>query len=142
MGDRDGRYAGDVEPVDVYETLRSDPSAVLVDVRTKAEWHYVGTPVLDEVGKKALFLEWQDYPSGTIDTDFVDKLIARGVSRDAPVYFLCRSGVRSRHAAIAATEAAFTHAYNVAHGFEGPVGPDGTRSASGWKVDGLPWRHS
>ena len=138
----DARYGGDVSPVDTFEALGSDPDAVLVDVRTKAEWHYVGAPVLDDLGKKVVFLEWQDYPSGHIDPEFVDKLISRGVARDSPVYFLCRSGVRSRHAAVAATEAAFTRAYNVAHGFEGPVGPDGIRNVSGWKVDGLPWRHS
>ena len=39
-------YAGDVKAVDAFELLAENPSAVLVDVRTKAEWAYVGVPDL------------------------------------------------------------------------------------------------
>lgn len=135
-------YAGNVSPTDAYAAIVADPEAVLVDCRTRAEWHYVGMPDLSDLERTVLFIEWEDYPAGTVDPEFVDRLIEAGVPRHVPVYFLCRSGVRSRSAAIAATEAAFDAAYNVSDGFEGPIGPDGTRDVSGWKVAELPWRHT
>ena len=137
-----GHYAGNVSPAEAYAAIVADPEAVLVDCRTHAEWHYVGTPDLAGIERRVLFLEWQDYPAGSVDPGFMDRLIEAGVPRHAPVYFLCRSGVRSRSAAIAATEAAFEAAYNVSEGFEGPIGRDGIRDVSGWKVAELPWRHT
>ena len=39
-------YAGDVPPREAYAALAADDDAVLVDVRTSAEWNYVGLPDL------------------------------------------------------------------------------------------------
>lgn len=141
-GQTPSRYAGEVNPSDTYEALRADPAAVLVDCRTRAEWQYVGTPYLGDLEADLVLLEWQTYPEGRVDPEFVDRLLELGISRDRPVYFLCRSGVRSKAAAIAATDAGFEAAYNVTSGFEGPLGPDGKRNVGGWKATGLPWRQS
>jgi rhodanese-related sulfurtransferase len=111
-----------------------------VDCRTEAEWLFVGTPDLTEMGKRVVLIEWLDFPDGRVDPEFVDRLVEHGVSSEVPVYFLCRSGVRSKAAAIAATSASFEQAHNVSEGFEGPRGPDGRRTVSGWKIAGLPWR--
>lgn len=136
-------YAGDVEPAEAFQAIVADPAAVLVDVRTRPELAYVGYPDLSQIGKQIIPIEWQVFPSGRQNPDFVDELEARGVQKDQPVYFICRSGVRSMHAAIAATNAGYRSAFNVADGFEGPVGDDGHRGVSaGWKSDGLPWRQS
>ena len=136
-------YAGDVEPVAAYEAVKDDPDAVLVDVRTRPELAYVGYPDLSGIGKQIVPIEWQVFPTGQQNPDFVRELEARGIAREQPVYFICRSGQRSMYAAALATAAGWETAYNVAHGFEGPVGPEGHRGAvSGWKVDGLPWRQS
>jgi rhodanese-related sulfurtransferase len=132
-------YAGDVEPVDAYAALSSDADAVLVDVRTSAEWSYVGTPDLAPIGKQAVLLEWQRFPDGKVNRSFVEQLQGAGVAAGVPIYFLCRSGVRSAAAATAATAAGLGPAYNVSEGFEGPIGPDGHRSVAGWKAQGLPW---
>ena len=96
-------YAGDVTPAEAWEALSDDPAAVLVDVRTAAEWSYVGLPDLRGLAKDVVRIEWQTYPSGAVNADFVAELATAGVDRDAPVYFLCRSGVRSVAAAEAAT---------------------------------------
>lgn len=133
-------YAGDVQPHDAYAALEADDAAVLVDVRTVAEWSYVGMPDLSPIGKKVLAVEWQRFPDGARNEGFVDELRSAGVTEGTPVYFLCRSGVRSVAAAQAATEAGLGPAYNVAHGFEGPLDDDGHRAVGGWKVAGLPWR--
>ncbi len=130
-------YAGDVDSREAFAALAANPAAVLVDVRTRPEWEFVGVPSLDGQSR---FVEWQRYPDGTRNEGFLEELTAGGIDPDRPVYFLCRSGARSRDAAIVATAAGYAAAYNVADGFEGPVGPDGRRTVAGWKVAGLPWR--
>ena len=137
-------YAGDVAPREAWDALSSDERAILVDVRTRAEWSFVGVPQLAEIGKKPITLEWQVFPSMSVNPDFVDvldgALTKAGITRDASIYFLCRSGVRSKHAAIAMTEAGWARCFNIASGFEGPPDPAGHRgTVDGWKAQGLPW---
>ncbi len=133
-------YAGDVDPADSYAALQADPDAVLVDVRTSAEWSYVGLPDLSQIGKRVIPLEWQRFPDGALNGSFVEQLREAGVGEGAPIYFLCRSGVRSAAAAAVATAAGLGPAYNVSDGFEGPLDQDGHRAVAGWKAVGLPWR--
>lgn len=133
-------YAGNVAPLEAYVALQADADAVLVDVRTSAEWSYVGLPDLSTIGKRVIPLEWQRFPDGALNTSFVEQLREAGVAEGAPIYFLCRSGVRSAAAAEVATAAGLGPAYNVSNGFEGPLDHDGHRTVAGWKVAGLPWR--
>ena len=133
-------YAENVSPSKAYAELQADPLAVLVDVRTSAEWSYVGLPDLTQAGKRVIALEWQHFPDGTPNTSFVEQLREAGADEGTPIYFLCRSGVRSVAAAKAATAAGLGPAYNISDGFEGRLDSDGHRAVSGWKADGLPWR--
>lgn len=136
-------YAGDLSPSEAYELLAADPEAVLVDVRTRAEWSYVGIPDLTEMGRDVVLAEWVTFPDGARNSEFLDAVSSATARPGAPVVFRCRSGVRSAAAAEAATAAGFTVAYNVAEGFEGPSDASGHRgTAAGWKVRGLPWRQS
>lgn len=142
-----GGYAGDIGAKETWERLASDPRAVLVDVRTAAEWAYVGVPLLNTIGKAAVLVEWDEFPSGQLVPDFIGRLTAEldklGLGKDAPIFFLCRSGNRSRHAAIAATAAGFSAAYNIANGFEGRLDAERHRGTmAGWKQEGLPWVQS
>ncbi len=132
-------YAGDVTCRQAWEALDSDPSAVLVDCRTRAEWSFVGVPDVSSLGKETVFVEWVDYPNGTPNPDFVAQLRAAGIGDDARVLFLCRSGARSIGAAEAATAAGIGQAYNILDGFEGALDERGHRGAVGWRADGLPW---
>lgn len=130
-----------IPPMQVWEALGTDGDAQLVDVRTDAEWTYVGLPDLTETGKQPLLIPWQMFPSGQLNTGFVDQMKQAGLTPSHKVYFLCRSGVRSLAAAQAATAAGFPHAYNIADGFEGPPDEEGHRgTVAGWKADALPWR--
>ena len=133
-------YAGDVTAQEAFAVLGEDEEAVLVDVRTRAEWSYVGLPDLSVLGRRVLCVEWQRFPDGTTNERFIEELQGAGVSDGAPIYFLCRSGVRSVAAARAATAAGLGPAYNIIHGFEGPHDELGHRSVAGWKNEGLPWR--
>jgi rhodanese-related sulfurtransferase len=130
-----------VPPTQTWDAIKADPKAQLVDVRTDAEWNFVGIPDLSSAGKQAVLIPWQAYPAMNRNESFEDQLEKTGLTPDSQIYFICRSGVRSLAAAQAAQAAGFPHAYNVADGFEGPPDAQGHRGATaGWKADGLPWR--
>ncbi len=134
----------DVAVAEVWDRLQSDPSAVLVDVRTKAEWSFVGVPDLSPIAKQPVLIEWQGFPDGQIDPQFAEKLAghleASGTSKDHEIFFICRSGGRSKAAATVMAAKGYTRCRNVADGFEGPLDPDRRRgSTGGWKAAGLPW---
>lgn len=132
-------YAGDVSPQDAYAAVVGDPAALLVDVRTRAEWTYVGVPDLGGAGQEVHLVEWTTFPDGEPNAHFVNEVRAAGAEPGSPVYLLCRSGARSLSAAEALTAAGLGPAYNVLDGFEGPHDPARHRTVSGWKNVGLPW---
>jgi rhodanese-related sulfurtransferase len=132
-------YAGDVTPSDAWSELGRDKAAQLVDVRTKPEWQFVGIPDLAPHGKKTVLLAWQDYPAMQLNSAFIEQLGKAVPDRDAPLFFLCRSGARSKAAAVAATQAGYKRCYNVLDGFEGGLDPIRHRGKAGWKAVGLPW---
>jgi rhodanese-related sulfurtransferase len=133
-------YAGDVSPREAWNILSSDEKAMLVDVRTAPEWSFVGVPDLSSLGKRSVQQSWQVFPRMEIDPGFTGRLAAIATDREAPIFFLCRSGARSRAAAVAMTEAGYARCYNVANGFEGNHDAERHRGkAAGWKADGLPW---
>lgn len=125
-------YAGDIPPEEAERVLREEPRAVLVDVRTPGEWRQVGVPDLGALGKEVVLLSWILAP-GQANPAFLATLQEQVADQDAPLLFLCKSGARSRAAAMAATAAGYKHCYSVAEGFEG-MGP-----GTGWKGKGLPW---
>jgi rhodanese-related sulfurtransferase len=140
-------YAGDIGLAEAWDVLSSDAKAQLVDVRTLAEWNFVGLPDMASLGRPVHCIEWQSFPTMQANPDFVSDtskaVLAAGADRDAPLLFICRSGARSRAAAMAMTGAGFTKALNVAGGFEGDL--DGMRhrgQVNGWKAAGLPWKQS
>lgn len=140
-------FAGDLTVEEAYAMLQKDQRATLVDVRTQPEWQFVGVPDLAPLGKSTIFREWQRYPAMEAAPDFVDELreelARRGVDESAPVIFICRSGARSRQAAIALTHAGWSRCYNIAEGFEGALDERQRRGAlGGWRARGLPWKQT
>ena len=140
-------YAGDLGIGEAWDLLLQDPKAQLVDVRTVAEWNFVGLPDLSELERRAHCIEWQGYPTMQPNTNFTadatEALQAAGAGPETPILFICRSGARSRAAAMAMTRAGFEKAFNIAGGFEGDLDGEGHRGLkSGWKAAGLPWRQT
>jgi rhodanese-related sulfurtransferase len=140
-------YAGDIAADEAWEMLNREPGAQLVDVRTIAEWSFVGLPDLAPLGRKLHCVEWQHFPSMALNPDFVAEtsgaLASAGAGQDTPVLFLCRSGGRSRAAAIAMAQAGYKKSFNIAGGFEGDLDPERHRgNNNGWKASGLPWKQS
>jgi rhodanese-related sulfurtransferase len=139
--------ADDLAPQDAYALMQQNEDVQLVDVRTQAEWNFVGVPDVSALGREVILLEWQLYPAMNVRSDFVEALSAelerRGVAKDVPVLFLCRSGARSAAAAAALARAGYSHCINVSEGFEGTVDASRHRGTlSGWKASGLPWVQS
>jgi rhodanese-related sulfurtransferase len=140
-------YAGDVGAAEAWEMLKKDPKAQLVDVRTQAEWNFVGLPDISSLSRRVHCIEWQTFPTLAPNPEFVaevaDVLAASGAEKDTPVLFLCRSGARSRSAAMAMTRAGYQKSFNVAGGFEGDLDAERHRGRNnGWKAEGLPWKQS
>ena len=126
-------YAGALTPPEAYELLQLAPGAKLVDVRTRAEWDWVGRV------SGAVEIEWNQYPGGVRNPNFLAEL-KRQVDPEAMVMFLCRSGVRSDGAARLATEAGYSACFNILEGFEGDKDANGHRNTvGGWRKAGLPW---
>ncbi len=126
-------YDGALTPAEAYRLWQLAPGARMVDVRTAAEWNWVGR-VPD-----AVEIEWQSWPGGQPNPAFLAQLRAQ-VDPEALVMFLCRSGVRSDYAARLAKEAGYTSCYNVLEGFEGDRDANGQRNhVGGWRHAGLPW---
>lgn len=127
-------YSGALTPKEAYEVWQLAPGAKLVDVRTRAEWDWVGRI------PGAIEIEWMSYPGSQANTNFLAQL-KQQVDPEALVLFLCRSGVRSDKAASLATQAGYTEVYNVLEGFEGDKDANGHRGTTGgWRHAGLPWQ--
>jgi len=139
-----------VDEVDVataWKGLKATPRSQLVDVRTRAEWTYVGIPDLGPLGKRAVLVEWQTFPDQSVDARFAERLAnelkALGVQLEDDLFFICRSGSRSLAAASAMASAGYRACHNVTEGFEGPLDDGRHRGTSqGWKAIGLPWQQS
>jgi len=130
-------YAGALTPQEAFALLQGNPNAKLVDVRTNAERDWVGR--VDIPATQHLAVQWNTYPGGTPNPDFLPQL-SQGAGKDDVLLFLCRSGVRSRHSAKLATENGYKNCFDILEGFEGDKDAAGHRkTVSGWCRAGLPW---
>ena len=127
-------YAGALTPTESFALLQAEPLSQVVDVRTRAEWEWVGRP------PEAVLIEWNTWPGTMRNAQFDRELLAKVPDKTVPVLFLCRSGGRSHHAAALAAKLGYTLAFNILEGFEGDKDAHGHRgTVGGWKVAGLPW---
>lgn len=130
-------YAGAVTPIEAYALLSSDTAVKLIDVRTDAERDWIGRPAIPAAQNSAV--QWSTYPGGVVNAEFLNQLAAIANTDDV-LLFLCRSGVRSRHAAKLATEHGYANSFDILEGFEGDKDADGHRkTVGGWCHAGLPW---
>jgi rhodanese-related sulfurtransferase len=119
-------------PSQAYAAIR-EGDAVLVDVRTRPEWAFVGVPDLSDAGKAVLTIEWRRFPDMSVNDGFVAELTRQlGGKLPSAIYFICRSGAGLT-----------TTCINVAEGFEGDLDPEGHRGrTNGWKARELPWQQN
>lgn len=136
-------FSGHVAPVTAFEVVSTPQTetaqAVIIDVRTVAEWQFIGLPDLSP--ERFFKIEWQSYPTMGLNEHFGSTLMQCVPDKATPVFMLCRSGARSMSAAQQANALGYELAFNIAGGFEGDVDGKGHRgTVNGWKADGLPWR--
>ena len=133
-------YAGDLTPQQTWEMLKDEQDAVLIDVRTNAEFAYVGEPELGDMNNPAHKICWKIFPDMNRNPHFEDAVRDVVSKQETPILFLCRSGIRSAAAAATMTALGYQRCYNITEGFEGDKdGNDHCGSINGWKVRGLPW---
>ena len=149
MGTGKSPHVGEVDPSEAWKILNDNKSARLIDVRTSAEWAFVGVPDLAEMGRSPIFIEWASLPNMSENPRFAAELDeALGSEEPDTLLFLCRSGARSLRAAFLvanhlAARGLEVNCLNVAEGFEGDLDAHAHRgSMNGWKARGLSWRQS
>lgn len=136
-------YTADIPPSDAWNMLMKNKNAYLVDVRTNAEWNFVGVPNLDSINKQLITIEWRAFPNMEINHNFDNQLASIVSDKDSELIFLCRTGGRSAEAATRMYSLGYKNCYNVSHGFEGDLNSDSHRGLkSGWKASNLPWRQA
>jgi rhodanese-related sulfurtransferase len=129
-------YSGSLLPDEAYQILQLAPGAKIIDVRSKAEWDFVGRI------PNAVEIEWATYPGMKPNPNFLASL-EQQVDKEALVMFICRTGGRSHQAAIAAEQTGYNEVYNVLEGFEGDKNTEEHRnSINGWRAHKLPWMQS
>jgi rhodanese-related sulfurtransferase len=130
-----------IDPIDAWKLLETTPEAVLIDVRSSAEFLFVGHP------RGAIHVPWVDEPDWTVNPEFAKQVAATvsstrpNIPRDrVPVLLICRSGKRSLEAARVLVDEGYADLFNVNTGFEGDLDESHHRSAvNGWRFDDLPW---
>ncbi len=149
MSGASGPRVGEVNPDEAWRILVEQSAARLIDVRTRAEWGFVGVPDLAEVGRSPVLIEWASLPDMSANPRFAAEVMeALGDEQPETLLFLCRSGARSLQAAFAVADhigktGISAHCLNVAEGFEGDLDAEGHRGGlNGWKARGLAWRQS
>ncbi len=138
----------DVTPAEAYALATSNPNVYILDVRTIAEWTWVGHPGVNKPGDgaelegKVVNISYEIDRHGELVVNPVFVLAVKKAfcdNPDAVLVTMCRSGSRSVKAAMALEEAGFANVLNMATGFEGGKDALGYRTVNGWKVDGLPY---
>jgi rhodanese-related sulfurtransferase len=138
---------------EAYDILKSNPKILLIDVRSRAEFSFVGHPTvvdrnipyrmlgadyaIDAKRKQYTMVPNVDFPAA------LEKAMQEaGATKSDPIMVMCRSGTRSRMAVDYMAKLGFTQVYNIVDGFEGDKDKaTGHRTVNGWKNSNLPWTY-
>jgi rhodanese-related sulfurtransferase len=127
----------EISPQEAYD-LAKKAGVYLIDVRTIAEYVYVGHP---ENAYCLPILFWDERELVQVRNEsFLQDLTSKFKKEDTLV-FICRSGNRSPVTARMAVAAGFQEVFNVPEGFEGKKDEKGYRTVNGGKNRGLPFTY-
>ena len=135
-------YKRNLLPKMAVERLQNNPQALFVDVRSKAEYKYVGYP------ENSILIPWIDDPDWEPNPEafseaVMQELDGRENFSDTEIILICRSGFRSNEALKCLENKGFTQVSHVASGFEGDLDENDHRgNLNGWRHDGMPWSQS
>jgi rhodanese-related sulfurtransferase len=135
----------EISAVEAFNKIQNE-NAILIDVRTDAEFAFVGMVDLSSFNKEAICLPWKIFPSMNLNPRF-QMMLEKALTQICPepkkaeLIFMCRSGARSFEAARFMAESGYENCYNLTFGFEGEADQNGHRgNINGWKACNLPWR--
>ncbi len=135
-------YKRNLLPKMAVEKLQNNPQALFVDVRSKAEYKYVGYP------ENSILIPWIDDPDWepnpvAFSDSVMQELDGRENLLNTEIILICRSGYRSNEALKCLENKGFTQISHVASGFEGDLDENDHRgNLNGWRHDGMPWSQS
>ena len=130
-----------VTSIECFDLLSKIANSILIDVRTKPEWEFIGVPDLSSINKNVILISWQVYPEMKINHLFENQIIKSNITKDDKLFLICRSGNRSFNAGEFLSSASYKHCFNVMDGFEGDKNMTSQRSTvNGWKYNNLPWK--
>jgi rhodanese-related sulfurtransferase len=135
-------YKRNLLPKMAVEKLQNNPQALFVDVRSKAEYKYVGYP------ENSILIPWIDDPDWepnpvAFSDSVMQELDGRENLLNTEIILICRSGYRSNEALKCLENKGFTQVSHVASGFEGDLDENDHRgNLNGWRHDGMPWSQS
>ncbi|MEX0316595.1 MAG: rhodanese-like domain-containing protein [Ruegeria sp.] len=136
----------EVSPQEAWAGLKTQGSAVVVDVRSRPEWSFSGKPDLTSIDRRLLCVEWKIWPQMAPNLGFLSDLEEMLIGEmPERFFFLCRTGDRSFMAVQEFSRQMQSrginlHCTNIRSGFEGEKDESGHRGKiSGWKAEGLPW---
>ena len=133
------KYKRNLLPKMAIDRLNANPEAVLIDVRTSAEYKYVGFP------ENSILIPWFDEPDLNSDPSAFCEAVNNHLSDRSDILsteliLICRSGFRSNEALKCLQSNGFTCVSHVASGFEGDLDENDHRgNLNGWRNDGMPW---
>lgn len=121
-----------------YNMVMASPSnTFIIDVRTRAEYEFVGHPDLPNgVPNIPLIFYDQWRPNENFVADVEERF-----SKENTLLIICRSGHRAETAAWQLLKAGFTGLFFITDSFEGSLDQDGHREKGGWKNNGLPYTY-
>jgi len=135
-------YKRNLLPKMAVERLQSNSQALFVDVRSKAEYKYVGFP------ENSILIPWIDDPDWEPNPEVFSDLVMQELDGrenllNTEIILICRSGYRSNDALKCLENKGFTQVSHVASGFEGDLDENDHRgNLNGWRHDGMPWSQS
>ncbi|MFC1866966.1 rhodanese-like domain-containing protein [Thermodesulfobacteriota bacterium] len=168
-GDINAQEAKEILSIEAYDMLNTVPDTYLIDVRTRAEYQYVGHPYkaylfpyMFFTNKFAKVDEEHGYQLSQKNKDFVEE-ISKAFKKTDNLLIIDCDGTRSALAAKDLLSAGFKKIFDIVDGFEGPEFPTfedknrhkyyrqlGKRNKIfgfkhrrhyGWQWWGLPWTY-
>ena len=136
---------------------RNAINTLFVDVRSRAEVNFLGTPTVIDANIPYMELSewyaWNDKKQNfnmDVNSAFAEELERRlkdkSLTKNDTVIVMCRSGDRSSKAADLLADLGYKRVISVIDGYEGDVAKEGKfkgqRVVNGWKNNGLPWSYS
>ena len=139
-----------VTPEEANELATTDANTFILDVRTIAEWKWVGHPGENELGEGAALQGKVINISSRIEKKG-QMVINRSFLRDIDSVFddnpdvtlitMCRSGGRGAAAAQILEDNGY-NVFNMVEAFQGAADERGYRTLNGWVVSGLPYTYT